>query len=239
MNDNSDFRLRIPERDVRLSDTDRIIPHSAFRIPHSKGFTLVEVLLAMAILAVVMTAIYAGFSAAGASVEHAEASRDSMDLGRTLMALMTRDIANAFCRSGMQGTFFFGKKEEVEIEGEKYRMDSLALTTLTNWRRPDSKETELWKVGYFFQEKPEGDGRVMMRHEQRIVGSEDLENVETTYEITDAVRSLQIRYWNGASWIDDRGSETKCDEPLPAEITLTLKDGTVLMTRADVVRGLN
>jgi hypothetical protein len=190
----------------------------------------------MAILAVVMTAIYASFTTAGASVEHAEGSRDSMDLGRTLMALLTRDIANAYCSPSLDGTFFFGKKQEAEVDGDTYRMDSLALTTLTNWRRPDSKETELWKVGYFFQEKPEGDGHVLMRREQRIVGTEDLENGETTYEITDAVRSLQIRYWNGANWIDDQGSETKCDKPLPAEITLTLKDGTVLLTRADVVR---
>jgi len=196
------------------------------------------VLLAMAILAVVLTTIYASFSAAGVSVEHAESVRDSMDLGRTLLALMNRDIANAFCRSNMQGTFFLGKKNEVEVGGEAVRMDSISLTTLTNWRRPGSNETELWAVGYFFKERPEGDGYVLMRREDRAVGSEQAVNDATEYEITDAVRSLQIRYWDGAKWIDDRGSESMCFDPLPAEITLTMRDGTVLLTRADVVRKL-
>ena len=205
----------------------------------SPGFTLVEVLLAMTILAVIMTAIYTSFSAAGASVEHAEQVRDGNDLGRTLLALMTRDLANAYRRSDRKGTFFHGKKDEVEEEGGRVRRDSLALTTLTNWRRPDSKETELWEVGYFFKERPDGDGNVLMRREDRTVGDEDAVDGAVEYEITDAVRSLQVRYWDGAKWIDDRGSDGMCVDPLPAEITLTLKDGRVFLTRADIVRSLN
>lgn len=205
----------------------------------SRGFTLVEVLLAVTILAVIMTAVYTSFSAAGASVEHAEQVRDSNDLGRTLLAVMTRDLSNAYCRSDRKGTFFSGKKNEVEVESEKLRMDSLALTTLTNWRRPGSKETELWEVGYFFQERPDGDGYVLMRREDRAVGDENAVETAAEYEITDRVRSLQVRYWNGASWIDDRGGSGMCVDPLPMEVTLVLQDGRVFQSRVDVVRSLN
>ena len=66
------------------------------RPSHSKGFTLLEVLLAMAILAVIMTVIYASFSTAGNNVEQAERLRDETDIARTLIARLSADIANAY-----------------------------------------------------------------------------------------------------------------------------------------------
>lgn len=188
----------------------------------------------MAILAVVMTTVYVSFSAAGASVEHAESFRDSMDLGRTLLAMMKKDLENTYCDA--KGSIFSGKKNEEEVGNEQIRRDSLTLTTLTNWRKPESKETELWKVGYFFKERPEGDGYVLMRSEDRTVSGVD-EVVDDTveYEITDAIRSLQIRYGTGEQWKDEEGNGTSCSYPRGAEITLTMQDGTVLLTRADIV----
>jgi hypothetical protein len=155
---------------------------------------------------------------------------------------MSADISNVYC-GGVKGVFLYGKKEEKEAEGEKYRIDSLSLTTLTNWRRPESRETELWEVGYFFKEKPEGNGRVLMRREKRTVGGseEDIAADATEYEITDAVRSLQIRYLVGAEWKDEIGSAAACDDKslTGAEITLTTQDGRVFMTQVDMVRSLN
>lgn len=206
--------------------------------PRSKGFTLVEVLLAMAILAVVMTAVYASFSTAGASVEHAEAARDSTDLARTLIARMTGDISNAYCRMGMTGTLFFGKKVEHEVDGEKLRTDSLSLTTLTNWRRPNTKETQLWEVGYFFQEKPEGNGRTLMRRERRILGSSAAFAEEAMeYSLSDGVEGLRIRYTlDGNIWTDDLGGDAVCARPRAVEVTVTLGGGKVYMTAVDVVK---
>jgi len=52
----------------------------------NRAFTLIEVLLAMSILALIMTGIYTSFSTAGQSVQHAEAARDETDLARTLIS---------------------------------------------------------------------------------------------------------------------------------------------------------
>ncbi len=234
----SDFGLRNADLKFRLADT-LCIPQSAIRNPQSKGFTLIEVLLALAILAGVVTVIYASFSTASQNVEQAEKVRDDTDLARTLIARISDDLANAYCKAGTQGkgTFFYGKKEEKDVSGNKLRLDSLSLTTLTNWRKPDSKETDLWEVGYFFKEKPDGSGYVMMRRERRNLntGESSLEE-ETEYEITDSVESLQLRYYTGSQLTDELGSSTSCARPTSVEMTLTLASGKVYLTQVDIVK---
>src|SRR5512139_1176448 len=172
------------ERRSRSAFAYRLTPDA------SRGFTLLEVLLAMAILAIIVTAIYGSFATAGRSVEQAEAVRDSVDLARTLLSRLTLDLTNGWCTTDikMKGTYFFGKKEEPEVEGKKVRKDSLSLTTRTNWRRPGTKEMDLWGVGYFFRERSDGSAYVLMRKERRSL--EVVNGVlaeETEYEVTDQV----------------------------------------------------
>jgi type II secretion system protein J len=202
-----------------------------------KGFTLIEVLLALAILAGVVTVVYASFSTASQNVEQAEKVRDDTDLARTLIARISDDLANAYCKTGVKGTFFYGKKEEKDVRGNKYRLDSLSLTTLTNWRKPDSKETDLWEVGYFFKEKADGSGYVMMRRERKDLNTQEssLEE-ETEYEITDSVDSLQLRYYAGSQWTDELGGSASCPQLSAVEITLTLASGKVYLTQVDHVK---
>ena len=203
-------------------------PQSAIRNLQSKGFTLLEVLLAMSILAVIMTVIYTSFSTAGQNVERAEAIRDETDLARTLIARLSQDIENTYCGRVTSGfVVFFGKKEEVEIEGVKRRHDSLALTTLTNWRMPGSKETELLEADYYFKEKAEGKGYSLMRREKREL-SNDFPALEggVEYEITDQVDELRFRYSDdGSTWVDEWGGKNSCTPKAIVEITLVLLSG--------------
>lgn len=204
------------------------------KIRNRSGFTLIEVLLAMAILAGIVTVIYASFSTASQSVQRAEVVRDGTDLARTLIARLSQDIENAYCGPLTNGsTVFYGKKEEVELNGIKLRHDSLALTTLTNWRRPNSKETEVLETGYFFREKSDGSGYSLMRREKREL-SKDAPPLEggVEYELTDQVDQLQLRYLNSSTWTDETGSVSSCPQPRAVEITLVLRSGKQYMTEA-------
>ena len=208
--------------------------------PHSQGFTLLEVLLAMSILAVIMTVIYTSFSTAGRSVENAEAIRDETDLARTLISRLSTDIENADCDHAAFGikTVFYGKKGEVEADGVKLRHDSLAMTTLVNnFPRPDSKQTELLEAGYLFKEKTNGRGYSLMRREKREL-SKDVPPLEggDEYEITDQVVELRLRYSSdGSKWVDEWGTPTQCMKPKMVEMTVVLLSGKRYST---VVRAL-
>jgi len=196
----------------------------------SKGFTLLEVLLALTILAMISATIYGSFSTAGRNIESAEATRDGTDRARTLIARLANDITNACVIPGME-TFLYGQK--FEREEDKQRFDSIYLTTLTNWRKADSREMDLWEVGYFFQDKPDGTGRVLMRKEKREL-SKDVARREggTDYELTDAVEGLRLRYTtDGTTWLDEW---KQGGLPKAVEVTLTIADGKVYSTAVDI-----
>jgi len=205
--------------------------------PKLNGFTLLEVLLAVSILAIIIAAIYASFSTAARNVEQAEAIRTSTDLARTLIAKISDDIHNAYCNSSMTTwkTVFYGKKQEQEAGGNKHRLDSIYLTTLTNWRKPNSKEIDLWEVGYYFKEKPDGSGYTLMRHEKREL-NKNVPPLEggIDYEITGAVQELHLRYLIGSTLIEEWGSSSQCRYPNAVEISLVLEDGSLYTTRVDV-----
>jgi type II secretion system protein J len=204
----------------------------------SKGFTLLEVLIAIAIMAAIVTVIYSTFFTAGHNVQQAEEIRDTTDLVRTLVSKLSSDIANAYVNTGMNApnatlTIFLGKKVEPPAGVQKTRYDELYLTTLTNWRRPGSKETDLWEVGYYFKEKTEGKGRIMMRREKREL-NRDIPALEggVEYELTDRVESLQFRYRKGSTWSDEW---KVTDLPNVVEITLLLDDGSVYIADVPVL----
>jgi len=135
-------------------------------------------------------------------------------------------------------TRFYGKKQEQDAPAGKQRLDSLYLTTLTNWRRAGTKETDLWEVGYFFKEKSDGSGQVLLRQERRDLGDENATPAE--YELTDRITDLQFVYYTagGAVSAGDFGSNDKCtrtnDLPLAVGISLTLADGSQYATRTDI-----
>ncbi len=210
--------------------------------PKSSGFTLLEVLIAVAIMSMIVSIIYTSFFTAGENVKQAEAIRDATDLARTLEAKLSNDIANAYLNQNMNApavtTIFYGKKAESDTGlGTSSRHDSLSLTTLTNWRRPSSKETDLWEVGYDFKEKPDGTGWDLMRREKREL-SKDTPALEggVEYEMTDRVVSLQLRYYDGSSWVDEWDSRTRQRLPNVVEIKLLLDDGSDYITQVDVGR---
>ncbi len=209
-------------------------------IHSSRGFTLLEVLLTMAILAVIMTVIYISFSSAGRDVKQAETLRDETDLARTLLTRISVDISNAYMKSTNVPVIFSGTKEELTGESvnadKNIRHDRIDLTTLSNWPKPDSKETELWEVGYFFKEKPEGKGYALFRREKREL-SNDVPALEggDEYEITDRVASLQFTYSDdGKTWTDNGWDRTLKNPPKAVEIALTFESGKGYVTRVDI-----
>jgi hypothetical protein len=156
------------------------------------------------------------------------------------MTRLSTEIANGYCK-GNPPAIFRVIPEEIQGESvkadEKIRHDKITMTTLTHWRKLDSKETELWEVEYFFKEKPEGKGYALYRREKTEL-SKDVPAGEggNEYEMTDRVQSLQFRLSaNGSTWTDSGwGNTTACILPKTVEIALTLDTGKVYLTKVDV-----
>lgn len=214
------------------------IENSNSEIGNHRGFTLLELIIATAIMAGIVSVIYSSFFMASRNVEQAEKIRDTSDLVRTLVSKISSDIANAYVNAGMNPlTVFYGKMVLPDIpsdsNGNTIHQDELYLTTLTNWRRPNTPETDLCEVGYYFKQKPDGSGYILMRREKRQLNVEvpALEG-GVEYELTDRVKSLQFQYYNGTIWSNDWPSGTML--PTAVQISLLLDDGSAYITKVDV-----
>jgi len=204
---------------------------------HSKGFTLLEVIIAVTIMAGIVTVIYMSFSTTSRNVAQAEVRRDAADLARTLLTKLSNDISNAYYNQSMKETFFYGKKSSAELDVPRF--DTIALTTLTNWRKPDSKETDLWEVGYRFEDTPEKNGVVLVRKEKKEFSTDNAPREGgMDYTLTERVKSLRLRYYNGSTWADDWDNRSQPTLLLPkaVEITLVLDDGSLYSTKVEVWR---
>lgn len=199
-----------------------------------RGFTLVEALIATTILSLIVTVIYMSFATTGRNVEQAEAARDMADLARTLTSRIANDITNAYYTNAMPETIFYGASMPGD---EDARFDSISLTTLSSWRRSNTKETELCEIGYRFVPLAGGHGMKLLRREKREL-NRDYPPLEggSEYLITEHVTGMQLRYYDGAAWTDGWDSRTRNALPKEVEIQLALDDGSSYITRMEVGR---
>jgi hypothetical protein len=188
----------------------------------------------VAIMAGIVTVIYMSFFTASRNVEQAEARRDATDLSRTLLTKLSNEISNAYYSQSMTETFFYGKKSGTEPDVPRF--DTIAFTTLAN---NVQDEAELREVGYSFEETSEKNARMLIRKEKRDLGpgNPPLEGGEDS-TLTDRIKSLRLRYFNGSSWTDDWDNRTQRSLQLPnaVEITLVLDEGYLYSMQVEVGR---
>ena len=235
----------------------------------SKGFTLLELLLAVTITSLVLAVLYASFFKI---IEAKEAAEEELDLyheARLLLAKISEDISMALKPRERESTkvIFYGVNNEDR--------DSLQFATLSHLRvGRDIKESDQCEVGYYL--KPVSDVREPSRlsappeaqHEgsTQTQSNEDRENQlyflmrredptiddlpeegGLEYAVSDRVLALNLRYLlNEGEVVDDWDSRTARGRGLPnaVEITLVLrgtrgKDIKITTTALIPIRALN
>lgn len=112
------------------------------------GFTLMEVMLALAIFGIVTTMLYGTFSRTLRSKMIAEQRADVTRLGRAAVGRMADEIGSAYYPVGLSGTAIF---RVLKSGSEDVPLDSLVFTALS--ARPaglDGRGTDQRMLAYFF-----------------------------------------------------------------------------------------
>jgi len=184
------------------------------------GFTLVEVLLAVSLVAVMATLVFGSLYATTSAIDATRARSANEQLVRSTLRVMTDELSFADGRSTYPWT-----GTNAQLDGQP--ADSIAFLTMGQFRGAESaKDTELVRIVY----TREGD-RLLRFVRRNLYGLTD-ESVEQV-ELATKVKAFNVRYYDGKNnlWLDEWDGRVRPGSPKAILIELTvLQDKMELQT---------
>ena len=191
----------------------------SFRQPPENGFTLVEVLLAVSLVAMMAALVFGSLYVTTSAIETARANSATEQIVRSTLRVMADELSVSDSRTigpwmGINGL----------LDGRP--ADSIAFLTMGQFRGAESaKDSELVRI----VNTREGD-RLLRFVRRNLYGLTD-ESVELV-ELANKVKGFNVRYYDGKSrlWVDEwTGRGTEPPKAILLELTL-LQDKAELQT---------
>ena len=179
-----------------------------------EGFTLIEILLAVSLIAMMATLVFGSLYVTTSAMDAARAKSSDEQILRRTLSLMIDELAVSESRAT-------GPWMGINDQRDGQPADSVAFLTMGQFRGADSaKDTELVRIVY----TREGDR--LLRFSRRNLYSLTDESIEKV-ELATKVKGFNVRYYDGKSqlWLDEWDSRGKPGTPKAILIELTLLQG--------------
>ncbi|MFY9270520.1 MAG: type II secretion system protein GspJ [Candidatus Manganitrophaceae bacterium] len=200
--------------------------------PPEGGFTLLEVLISVAILAVLFTLVYGAFNATYRVSEQLDKEAEAYRLARIGFYHLSRDLSMVYPQVRQQtaapppppaasggstvAPVFKGGDGTKMIDGIDYPNDSIQFTSVSHGRTLlNAPESDRMVVSYFL------DAERLIR-EGTPAGGKGVRN-----EVGENVLGLQLRYYDGRAktWVDQWDLALRNGLPVAVEVELILRKG--------------
>src|SRR5688572_10763638 len=197
-----------------------------------RGMTLIEILLAMTILAFISMLVFQAIDGLRRSREGVERVADRFREGGMAMARMTRELQSAYLSAHapideslrVSQTTFTGKPGSPAAE--------LNFTSLSHRRlASDAKESDQEEITYFGSEDPETSGVTDLARRQASIVDEEPDEGGRVDVMATNIDLFDLEYFDPvmARWVDEWDSESVIQEkgrlPRAVKIVLVLNDG--------------
>lgn len=204
-----------------------------FSTVNHRGFTLIEVLLAISIMAIIGSLIYTSYSSIIQVTEENRVISEEYQTARLILNRISNELTGAI----------LAKENPDEETTFKFigETDRLYLTAaISRWLKEDSKENEICEIEYFLSsESEEGYTSLLRREDPTVDGSlegeilelgESVTGIEFIYYSEDGTETDE---WNS----DNQGSNVR-RLPKAVKITLIFDDEKRGMRRYSTVAGI-
>ena len=195
-----------------------------------RGFTLMEVMVAVAITALMGTIVTMAFQTGFRAKELVEGEAEHYRMVRVALNRMAREIGSAFVSDRYDPKRYRDANDRpTNFIGER---DRLLFTTFAHQRLyTDSKESDQAVVEYFVESSTEKGARGRQELKRRVnpnIG-ERMDRGGTTDVLFEGVKKLEFEYWDSErkEWDDEwdtRRNEQKAYLPTRVRITLVALD---------------
>ena len=198
---------------------------AAVRRRRGAGFTLIEVMLAVAILAILTTLMWSAFSQASRNKKRVEAAQERTHTVRTALLRMAREIEMAFLSESNEPDATLPRTSF--IASGRPDVDELWLTAFAHQRlRGGTAEGDSSIIGYFGERDP-ADRRIlnlMRRETRRLVSRDPREVPGETYVVCPDIVRLKLTYYDyrKKEWHDEWDSKVPGTSFLPSHVHIAL-----------------
>jgi len=186
----------------------------------SAGFTLIEVLLALMISAIVLVIIGSFFAGAMKVQEHVNASVDEALPIERALNLLEKDLKNAVAPGGMLA----GPLQSGTADGGVDANSGIQIYTTTGLMTPNSPWSEIQKVTYGLQapgDNTTNNGKDLIRTVTRnllTTGTED----DDEQNLASGIESLTFSYFDGNNWLDSWDDSTETNLPMAVKVNVQM-----------------
>ena len=192
------------------------------RISKKNGFTLIEILIAIFILATVLTTVYAAYTGTFRLMKDTRRGDNIYSMARTAMNRMAKDMGSVCSR---KGSFRF-------VSGEIEKEDFMELSFLSSAHLNfyDEKSSGIAVISYFVVEDDEKESRTLKRKDElyrnKAEETEEDVSIEGGYILCEGLQSLTYKFYDNSgveydSWDSHSDLESQKDKA-PAVVSIHL-----------------
>ena len=187
----------------------------------SHGFTLLEVLVASAILSIVLAALYGVFSHTLASKRLAEERAARARVARIVLLRIGEDLQSAIPPTTGNARF----KSETRVS-RNFSDDTLSFVTITRTASSGlAPEGELSEIEYLLEPDPTNMSQKQLVRRVRFVLSPQGNAAEESAPLLPDVQGLRFRFFDGRTWREDWQQEQGQNQlPQAVEAAVYLTD---------------
>jgi len=176
-----------------------------------KGFTLVEILIAVAIVSLILTIIYGSYASSIDTMNYTREKMDTFSMARLTLSRMSDELTSSF----------ISDDEHLKFVGEEGKIDFISSSHERIFK--DSKEYDLVEIGYFTEPEEEGESLSLWRREDRTPDDDILEGGEKE-KLIEGLEGLEFKYYDGEEWRSEWDSQEEKGLPQAVEVTLKFPD---------------
>lgn len=189
------------------------------------GFTLIELMLAIAILALITTLMWSSFSEASKKKKLVEAEQERTHTVRTALLRMAREIEMTFLSESEEPDATLPRTQFLGVSHPD--VDELWFTAFAHQRmRAGAPEGDASAIGYFGEHDPDDRSvlNLMRKESRRLVPKDPHEIPGETYILCPDIVRLKFSYYDyrKKEWRDDWDTKVPGMGFLPSHVHISL-----------------
>lgn len=185
-------------------------------IKTSRGFTLLEVLIASSILAMIFAMVMGAYTGLLSSGRGVRASADANQVARYIVRKMTEDLQSASLLKNNTEPLFYGKHKKANKRGE----DSILLTGFGRRLLFTGSNSDQAEIGWIVKKGATSSDlyRLFRTENTNITGFRRFADKEEKLPVTDRLYSFDLEYYYNKKY--EKSFDSKLTKRLPRGVRL-------------------